>query len=121
MQVENRNQIRVIAGCRPMIIQLRNFNNKNYLNCKGEIVPVLCYEDTWGSGGVAPPFLASSLDGGEQSASRPFRFIPGGKSPLVPRAGFRLDEALSYLRYGALYKSRYSMSVTNTIFGYLEG
>jgi hypothetical protein len=42
------------------------------------------------------------------------------KSTVV-RARFRLDEALSYLRYGALYKSRYSMSVTNTIFGYLEG
>jgi hypothetical protein len=40
---------------------------------------------------------------------------------LVARAGFRLDEALSYLRYGALYKSRYSMSVTNMIFGYLDG
>jgi hypothetical protein len=25
------------------------------------------------------------------------------------RAGFRFDEALSYLRYGALYKSRYSV------------
>jgi hypothetical protein len=37
------------------------------------------------------------------------------------RAGFRLDEALSYFKYGALYKSRYSMSVTNMIFGYLEG
>jgi hypothetical protein len=42
-------------------------------------------------------------------------------SRLRSRAGFRLDEALTYLRYGALYKSRYSMSVTNMIFGYLEG
>jgi hypothetical protein len=25
---------------------------------------------TWGSGGVAPPFLTSALDGGEWSASR---------------------------------------------------
>jgi hypothetical protein len=36
-------------------------------------------------------------------------------------AGFKLGEALSYLRYGALFKFRYSMSVTNMIFGYLEG
>jgi hypothetical protein len=29
-----------------------------------------------GSGGVAPPFLNSELDGGEQLASRPGRFAP---------------------------------------------
>jgi hypothetical protein len=48
------------------------------------------------------------------------RFL-NADSTNIPRAGFRLDEALSYLRHGALYKSRYSMSVTNMIFGYLEG
>jgi hypothetical protein len=31
---------------------------------------------TWGSGGVAPPFLTSELDGGEWSASSPGRFTP---------------------------------------------
>jgi hypothetical protein len=36
----------------------------------------------WGSGGIAPPFLTSALDGGEWSASRPGRYIPG-KKPLV--------------------------------------
>jgi hypothetical protein len=30
-----------------------------------------------GSGGIAPPFWASELDGGEWLASRPGRFIPG--------------------------------------------
>jgi hypothetical protein len=30
----------------------------------------------WGSGGVAPPFFTSALDGGELSASRPCRFTP---------------------------------------------
>jgi hypothetical protein len=30
-----------------------------------------------GSGGIAPPFLTSELVGGEWSASRPGRFIPG--------------------------------------------
>jgi hypothetical protein len=29
-----------------------------------------------GSGGIAPPFLISALDGGEWSASRPCRFTP---------------------------------------------
>jgi hypothetical protein len=31
----------------------------------------------WESGGVALPFLTSILDGGEWSASRPGRYIPG--------------------------------------------
>jgi hypothetical protein len=31
---------------------------------------------TWGSGGIAPPFLNSVLDGGEGSASRPGRLTP---------------------------------------------
>jgi hypothetical protein len=30
-----------------------------------------------GSGGIAPPFLTSALDGGEWSASRPGRFTSG--------------------------------------------
>jgi hypothetical protein len=29
------------------------------------------HEDMWGSGGITPPFLNSSLDGGESPASRP--------------------------------------------------
>jgi hypothetical protein len=32
---------------------------------------VPCYEDVWGSGGIAPTFLISALDGGEWSASHP--------------------------------------------------
>jgi hypothetical protein len=36
---------------------------------------------TWGSGGIAPPFLTSALDGGEWSASRPYRFTPGERAP----------------------------------------
>jgi hypothetical protein len=35
--------------------------------------------ETWGSGGIAPPFLTSALDGGEWSASRPGRFTPKKK------------------------------------------
>jgi hypothetical protein len=38
---------------------------------------------TWVSGGIAPPFLTSTLDSGECSASRPGRFTPE-KDPLVP-------------------------------------
>jgi hypothetical protein len=49
----------------------------------------------WGSGGIAPPFLTSALDGGEWSFSRTGRFTPGERSPgtlwrggwVSPRAG----------------------------------
>jgi hypothetical protein len=33
-----------------------------------------------GSGGIAPPFLTSTLNGGVSSASRPGRFIPGERA-----------------------------------------
>jgi hypothetical protein len=36
-----------------------------------------CTEDMWGCGGIAPPFLTSTVDGGEWLASRHFRFTPG--------------------------------------------
>jgi hypothetical protein len=38
---------------------------------------------TWGSGGIAPPFLTTTLDGGEWSASLYGRFIPEGKVPGI--------------------------------------
>jgi hypothetical protein len=38
---------------------------------------VLCHEDIWGSGGIAPPFLTSALDGGDWWASRSCRLVPG--------------------------------------------
>jgi hypothetical protein len=36
-----------------------------------------------GSGGTAPSFLTSELDGGEWSASRPGRFTPGKEPPVL--------------------------------------
>jgi hypothetical protein len=36
---------------------------------------------TLGSGGIAPPFLTSVLDGNELSALRPCRFTPGETGP----------------------------------------
>jgi hypothetical protein len=36
---------------------------------------------TWGSGGIAPPFLAFAQDGGEWSASLSGRFNPGEIAP----------------------------------------
>jgi hypothetical protein len=42
---------------------------------------------TWGSGGIAPPFLTSALDGGEWSASRPCCFIPGERAPSTHSIG----------------------------------
>jgi hypothetical protein len=38
----------------------------------------------WGSGGIAPPFLTSALDGADCVASRPCRFIPRGNRNLYP-------------------------------------
>jgi hypothetical protein len=40
-----------------------------------------------GSGGTAPPFLTSALDGGEWLASRPGRFAPGERVTGVHRIG----------------------------------
>jgi hypothetical protein len=42
---------------------------------------LLCHEDIWESGGIAPPFLTSVLDGGEWSASLSCRFIRGERAP----------------------------------------
>jgi hypothetical protein len=45
----------------------------------------------WGSGGIAPPFLISALDGREWPASRPGRIASGetapGTHPLNRRLG----------------------------------
>jgi hypothetical protein len=38
---------------------------------------------TWESGGIAPPFLASALDVGVWSASRPGLFIPKEIAPIT--------------------------------------
>jgi hypothetical protein len=37
----------------------------------------------WKSGGIAPPFLTSALDGGEWSASRPLRVALRDIAPVV--------------------------------------
>jgi hypothetical protein len=42
------------------------------------ITYALCHEDIWESGGIAPPFLTSALDGGEWSTSHPGHFTPRG-------------------------------------------
>jgi hypothetical protein len=38
---------------------------------------LLCHEEIWRSGGVAPPFLILTLDVGKWSASRPCHSTPG--------------------------------------------
>jgi hypothetical protein len=40
----------------------------------------ICHEDVWGSGGIVPPFLISTLVGGEWSASRPGRYTYGERA-----------------------------------------
>jgi hypothetical protein len=52
-----------------------------------------------GSGGTAPPFLTSALDGGERSASGPRRFTPGGKPPYPLDKGLGGPQSRSE-RYG---------------------
>jgi hypothetical protein len=50
----------------------------------------LCIEDVWGSEGIAPPFLNSSLDGGEWLAWRPILFTSSThciRGWMGPRAG----------------------------------
>jgi hypothetical protein len=37
---------------------------------------------TWGSGGIAPSFLISALDGSEWSATGPTRFTVGEGAPV---------------------------------------
>jgi hypothetical protein len=37
----------------------------------------------WGTGGLAPPFLTSALDGGEWIGSRPGAFTPVQESPVL--------------------------------------
>jgi hypothetical protein len=41
----------------------------------------LYYEDIWWSGDIAPQFLTSALDGGEQSASHLGCFTPRERAP----------------------------------------
>jgi hypothetical protein len=50
----------------------------------------LCYEDIWGSGGIALPFLISTLNGSELSASghrsfTPREWVPGIGGWMGPR------------------------------------
>jgi hypothetical protein len=40
--------------------------------------------DVWGSGGITPPIMTSTLDWGEWSASYPDRFTPRGNSSQYP-------------------------------------
>jgi hypothetical protein len=44
----------------------------------------------WGSGGMAPTFMTSALDGGQWSASRPGLFILGERAPVTHWFGGRL-------------------------------
>jgi hypothetical protein len=54
-----------------------------------------------GSGGTAPPFLTSALDGGERSASRPSALSPvlqsrSGRCGSSADAYFKLVSGLAY-------------------------
>jgi hypothetical protein len=61
----------------------------------------------YGGGNSAPPFLTTSLDGGEWSASRPYYFTPRERIPgthslggsVGPRAGLEDLEKSKVLLY----------------------
>jgi hypothetical protein len=55
-----------------------------------KINETLYHKDEEGSGGIAVPFLTSSLDGGELSALRLGRFTPGEKVPGTHLIGGRV-------------------------------
>jgi hypothetical protein len=51
----------------------------------------LCHEDTWESGGIAPPFMILALDGGEWSPLRPGHFTPRDRAPSTHWIGGWVD------------------------------
>jgi hypothetical protein len=57
----------------------------------GKIKVKLSFLKTWGSGGIAAPFLTLTPDGGKRSASRPGHFIPGGKVSGTRCIGSMMD------------------------------
>jgi hypothetical protein len=60
-------------------IFLSVLRSENEVNVKVKLS--LRHENLWENGGIAPPFLASALDGGEWSASCLGRFTLGEKIP----------------------------------------
>jgi hypothetical protein len=66
-----------------------SFDQKVKVNASLGLINSPRREDVWGSGGMAPPFMKSALNGGEWSASRPCRFTPGKRPryPLCRRLG----------------------------------
>jgi hypothetical protein len=71
----------------------------------------------WKSGGIAPPFLISALDGGEWSASRPCRFTPGKEHSvpigLSPRVGLDAVEERKILHWRESNPGRPARSYTD--------
>jgi hypothetical protein len=47
----------------------------------------VCHIDIWNRGGIDPPFLTSTLDGGEWRASRHGSFTPGERDPSTHYIG----------------------------------
>jgi hypothetical protein len=63
------------------------------------------HEVIWGSGRISPPYFTSTLDGGEWSASRPFRFTPGTRfigawvGPRVGLDAIQKGKSVAHIRY----------------------
>jgi hypothetical protein len=60
-------------NCNRISIKLMYLNESK---TTGNVVIESRNEHVWGSGGIALPFLTSTVDGGEWLASRSFRFTP---------------------------------------------
>jgi hypothetical protein len=65
-------QFTAAAGRTPNATGKALIRKKNRKFKKGEVKVTLClinyalcHENTWGSGGIAPPFVTSALDGGQ--------------------------------------------------------
>lgn len=60
--------------------------NRTFKEQRQKVMLSLClsrHEDVWGNGGIALPFLALALDGGEWTASGTGRFTPWGRFSSV--------------------------------------
>jgi hypothetical protein len=73
------------SNCRPLLQR----TSRQVRYCKVKLLLCLInytppHEDVRRSGGLAPLFVTSALDGGEWSTLRLGRFTPGGQSPRYP-------------------------------------
>jgi hypothetical protein len=72
------------------------------------ISQALCHEDTWGSGGIAPPFLTPTLDGGECQLDVPAA-LPSTPLPTEQNLNFTSYIASAFTQVSCLAYSTMKM------------